>query len=94
MNGEYSIEPNDTLPISNEDQVGYVSISMQSFLLFISVGVIRGRVRWIYHTFILLTFQVKVENGIKPVMFKNLIGRGHPEFSGKQQQDAQVDNPT
>ena len=22
-------------------------------------------------------------------MFKNLIGRGHPEFSGKQQQDAQ-----
>ena len=23
-------------------------------------------------------------------MFKNLIGRGHPEFSGKQQQDAQV----
>jgi len=55
MNGEYSIEPNDTLPISNEDQVGHV----------------------------------KVENGIKPVMFKNLIGRGHPEFSGKQQQDAQ-----
>ena len=94
MNGEYSIEPNDTLPISNEDQVGHVSISMQSFLLFISIGVIRESVRWIYHTFILLTFQVKVENGIKPVMFKNLIGRGHPEFSGKQQQDAQVDNPT
>jgi uncharacterized UBP type Zn finger protein len=23
-------------------------------------------------------------------MFKNLIGRGHAEFSGKQQQDAQV----
>ena len=30
------------------------------------------------------------ENGIKPVMFKNLIGRGHPEFSGKGQQDAQL----
>ena len=44
MNGEYSIEPNDTLPISNEDQVGHVSISMQSFLLFIPIGVIRGSV--------------------------------------------------
>jgi len=55
MNGEYSIEPNDTMPISNEEQAGHV----------------------------------KAENGIKPVMFKNLIGRGHPEFSGKQQQDAQ-----
>ena len=29
------------------------------------------------------------EIGIKPVMFKNLIGRGHTEFSGKGQQDAQ-----
>ena len=29
------------------------------------------------------------EVGIKPVMFKNLIGRGHTEFSGKGQQDAQ-----
>ena len=56
MNGEYSIEPNDTLPISNEDQVGHVSISIQSFLLFIPIGVIRGSVRWIYHTFVLLTF--------------------------------------
>ena len=26
------------------------------------------------------------EIGIKPVMFKNLIGRGHTEFSGKGQQ--------
>jgi len=33
--------------------------------------------------------EVKGDNGVKPVMFKNLIGRGHPEFSGKQQQDAQ-----
>ena len=32
---------------------------------------------------------VEEENGIKPVMFKNLIGRGHAEFSGKGQQDAQ-----
>ena len=44
MNGEYSIEPNDTLPITNEDQVGHVSISIQSFLLFIPIGVIRGSV--------------------------------------------------
>ena len=29
------------------------------------------------------------DTGIKPVMFKNLIGKGHPEFSGKGQQDAQ-----
>lgn len=29
------------------------------------------------------------ESGIRPVLFKNLIGRGHPEFSGKGQQDAQ-----
>ena len=27
--------------------------------------------------------------GISPVMFKTLIGRGHPAFSTKQQQDAQ-----
>jgi ubiquitin carboxyl-terminal hydrolase 5/13 len=27
--------------------------------------------------------------GIKPTMFKNLIGKGHPDFSTKQQQDAQ-----
>lgn len=27
--------------------------------------------------------------GIKPCMFKNLIGKGHPEFSTKRQQDAQ-----
>lgn len=27
--------------------------------------------------------------GIKPHMFKNLIGQGHPEFSTKKQQDAQ-----
>lgn len=27
--------------------------------------------------------------GIRPQMFKNLIGRGHPEFSSKRQQDAQ-----
>jgi len=31
MNGEYSIEPNDTFPISNEDQVGHVSIAMKMF---------------------------------------------------------------
>ncbi len=29
------------------------------------------------------------ETGIKPVMFKNLIGKDHAEFSGKGQQDAQ-----
>ncbi|XP_013417871.1 ubiquitin carboxyl-terminal hydrolase 5 [Lingula anatina] len=28
-------------------------------------------------------------NGIRPHMFKNLIGQGHPEFSTKRQQDAQ-----
>ena len=28
-------------------------------------------------------------HGIKPQMFKTLIGRGHPEFSTKRQQDAQ-----
>lgn len=28
-------------------------------------------------------------SGIKPTMFKNLIGKGHPDFSTKQQQDAQ-----
>lgn len=27
--------------------------------------------------------------GISPIMFKNLIGRNHPDFSTKQQQDAQ-----
>jgi ubiquitin carboxyl-terminal hydrolase 5/13 len=26
--------------------------------------------------------------GIKPIMFKSLIGKGHPEFSTKRQQDA------
>lgn len=28
-------------------------------------------------------------SGIKPAMFKNLVGKGHPDFSTKQQQDAQ-----
>lgn len=27
--------------------------------------------------------------GISPIMFKNLIGRNHPDFASKQQQDAQ-----
>jgi ubiquitin carboxyl-terminal hydrolase 5/13 len=27
--------------------------------------------------------------GIKPLMFKTLIGKGHPDFSTKRQQDAQ-----
>lgn len=29
------------------------------------------------------------ENGIHPYMFKNIIGKGHPDFSTKKQQDAQ-----
>lgn len=28
-------------------------------------------------------------SGINPTMFKNMIGKGHSEFSTKQQQDAQ-----
>ena len=28
------------------------------------------------------------QQGIKPFMFKSIIGRGHPEFSTKRQQDA------
>ena len=31
----------------------------------------------------------QVSTGIRPQMFKTLIGRGHPEFSTKRQQDAQ-----
>lgn len=31
----------------------------------------------------------KERQGIRPVIFKNMIGKGHREFSGKQQQDAQ-----
>lgn len=27
--------------------------------------------------------------GISPIMFKSLIGKGHPDFSTKRQQDAQ-----
>lgn len=29
------------------------------------------------------------EHGISPIMFKNLVGKGHQEFSTKKQQDAQ-----
>ena len=29
------------------------------------------------------------QRGIRPVTFKQMIGKGHPEFSGKNQQDAQ-----
>lgn len=32
---------------------------------------------------------IQVPAGIRPQMFKTLIGRGHPEFSTKRQQDAQ-----
>ncbi|XP_043203886.1 ubiquitin carboxyl-terminal hydrolase 5-like [Amphibalanus amphitrite] len=31
----------------------------------------------------------KGQPGIEPFTFKNVVGRGHPEFSGKRQQDAQ-----
>ncbi|XP_029835830.1 ubiquitin carboxyl-terminal hydrolase 5 isoform X1 [Ixodes scapularis] len=31
----------------------------------------------------------KEQQGIKPLMFKTLVGKGHPEFSTKRQQDAQ-----
>lgn len=31
---------------------------------------------------------LQAPNGIKPTVFKSLIGRGHPEFSTKRQQDA------
>lgn len=34
-----------------------------------------------------MLFQIR--NGISPNVFKLLIGRGHPEFSSKRQQDAQ-----
>ncbi|XP_064598849.1 ubiquitin carboxyl-terminal hydrolase 5-like [Liolophura sinensis] len=33
--------------------------------------------------------KVQAPRGIRPQMFKSLIGRGHPEFSTKRQQDAQ-----
>ena len=33
--------------------------------------------------------ETKEQIGIKPTMFKNLIGRGHHEFSTKRQQDVQ-----
>jgi ubiquitin carboxyl-terminal hydrolase 5/13 len=32
---------------------------------------------------------VQPDQGIRPQMFKSLIGRGHNEFSTKRQQDAQ-----
>lgn len=32
---------------------------------------------------------VKPPKGIKPTSFKSIIGRGHPEFASKRQQDAQ-----
>ena len=31
----------------------------------------------------------KGQPGVEPFTFKNVVGRGHPEFSGKRQQDAQ-----
>ena len=36
-----------------------------------------------------LVYPIQYPEGIKPQMFKRLIGRGHPEFSTKRQQDAQ-----
>ena len=30
-----------------------------------------------------------MQDGIKPFQFKNLVGKGHPEFQTGQQQDAQ-----
>ncbi|KAK2705525.1 hypothetical protein QYM36_015797 [Artemia franciscana] len=33
--------------------------------------------------------QDEAQPGIRPLMYKNLIGKGHPEFSTKRQQDAQ-----
>lgn len=36
-----------------------------------------------------LMFQVPPPEGIRPFMFKSLVGKGHPEFSTKRQQDAE-----
>lgn len=34
-------------------------------------------------------FVFQPPSGIRPQMFKTLVGKGHPEFSTKRQQDAQ-----
>ena len=34
-------------------------------------------------------FQYIAQNGIRPLMFKLMIGKGHPEFSTAKQQDAE-----
>ncbi len=39
-------------------------------------------------THIVPDVKIQYQQGIKPSMFKSLIGRDHPEFSTKRQQDA------
>ena len=34
-------------------------------------------------------YYFQVPEGIRPEMFKTLVGKGHPEFSTKRQQDVQ-----
>nr|CAH0100310.1 unnamed protein product [Daphnia galeata] len=49
----------------------------------LAVGILSGR-----YSVPVPDVEIQYQQGIKPSMFKSLIGRGHPEFSTKRQQDA------
>nr|CAH0100329.1 unnamed protein product [Daphnia galeata] len=49
----------------------------------LAVGILFGR-----YSVPVPDVEIEYQQGIKPSMFKSLIGRGHPEFSTKRQQDA------
>ena len=92
MSGDYSNDPNISSKIEpeNTNQVSTVSERVFSYW---NLDKTKTEILPQFLNFYNL-LQAEYENIVKPVMFKNLIGRGHPEFSGKQQQDAQVGDPT
>jgi ubiquitin carboxyl-terminal hydrolase 5/13 len=49
----------------------------------LAVGILSGR-----YSVPVPDVEIQYQQGIKPSMFKSLIGKGHPEFSTKRQQDA------
>ena len=53
-----------------------------------AVGILSGRYSQLSESSDFSAEELQHQQAIKPTMFKSLIGKGHPEFSTKRQQDA------
>ena len=76
LSGEYSKTPDTPAPVADDQPVVIVRLRLKFLLHCVLI---------VYPVVVL--FQKK--SGIRPSVFKSLIGKDHPEFSTKRQQDAQ-----